>query len=264
MTSRRKRTRSSASPGLMTTCERTCPAGPYHGDPGCGEVIACAQDGVAGLLGERVSEAVAEIQPGQVPAFAVLPPAAHRAGGQVRVDGHDVDACVTQEAVDDILAGRPQPGLDDDAQLDADGGSFPADMSTGQARFVVTDDLLRCPAIGNRQGGHFGSQAGQSRPHAARVPGMLPVEPLPQRGHDRLGQRLPGFGGQFPGKPVRLLTFMLSATEEVKKSRRLLPSSTGPNVTVPRAGLPWVSSIMPQTRTPDEALRPCGSSSASR
>jgi hypothetical protein len=54
--------------------------------------------------------------------LAISPPAAHRTGGQVRIDGHDVDPCVTKEPVDDVLAGGPQPGLDDDAQLDANGG----------------------------------------------------------------------------------------------------------------------------------------------
>jgi hypothetical protein len=57
-----------------------------------------------------------------MPPLAVSPPAAHRTVGQVRVDGHDVDLCVTQEPVDDVLPGRPKPSLDDDAQLDADGG----------------------------------------------------------------------------------------------------------------------------------------------
>jgi hypothetical protein len=57
-----------------------------------------------------------------VTSFAVSPPAAHRPGGQVCVNGHDVDLRVTEKPVDNILAGGPEPGLDDDAQVDADSG----------------------------------------------------------------------------------------------------------------------------------------------
>jgi len=77
---------------------------------------------VPGSLGERVSEAVAEIEPGRMPHLSVSPPAAHRAGGQVRVNGDAVELCVTKKPVDNVLPGRPQPSLDNDAQLDADGG----------------------------------------------------------------------------------------------------------------------------------------------
>jgi hypothetical protein len=57
-----------------------------------------------------------------MPSFAISPPAAHRTIGQVCIDGHDVNLCVTKKPVDDILPSGPQPGLDDDAQLDANGG----------------------------------------------------------------------------------------------------------------------------------------------
>ena len=94
----------------------------HHGYIGRGEVITDAQNRVPRSLGERVCDAVAKIQPGRVTSFAVSPPAAHRPGGQVCVNGHDVDLRVTEKPVDNILAGRPEPGLDDDAQLDADNG----------------------------------------------------------------------------------------------------------------------------------------------
>jgi hypothetical protein len=77
---------------------------------------------VPGSLGERVCEAVTEIQPGWVMPSAISPPAAHRPGGQVCVNGHDVDPRVTKEPVDNVLPSGPEPGLNDDAQLDADGG----------------------------------------------------------------------------------------------------------------------------------------------
>src|SRR5450755_2139783 len=75
-----------------------------------------------GPLGKRVSEAVAEIEPRRMAPLAISPPAAHRTGSQVRIDGHDVDPCVTKEPVDNVLPGGPQPSLDDDAQFDANGG----------------------------------------------------------------------------------------------------------------------------------------------
>src|ERR1700733_5358036 len=71
-------------------------------------------------------------------ALAVSPPAAHRTGGQVRVDGHDVDLRVTKEPVDNVLPGRPQPGFDDDTQLDADGGRH----QPGQSILKVNRKLL--------------------------------------------------------------------------------------------------------------------------
>ena len=57
-----------------------------------------------------------------MPPFPISPPAAHCTVGQVRIDGHDVHLCVTEEPVDDIMPGRPQPSLDDNAQLDTYGG----------------------------------------------------------------------------------------------------------------------------------------------
>jgi hypothetical protein len=101
--------------------------GAHHGDVGFGEVISCAQHGVPSSLGQGVCEAVPEVQPSRMPSFAITTPAAHRSGGQVCVYGHDIDLRVTHEAVDDILSGRPEPGLDDDAQFDADCGRHQAD-----------------------------------------------------------------------------------------------------------------------------------------
>jgi hypothetical protein len=54
--------------------------------------------------------------------FAISPPAAHRPGGQVRIDRHDVDLCVTKQPVDNVLPGRPQPRFDDYPQLNTDSG----------------------------------------------------------------------------------------------------------------------------------------------
>src|SRR6185437_3029665 len=88
---------------------------PYHGDIGHGEVIADAQHRMSSPLGQGVGEAVTEVQPGWMPPFAKPAPAAHRPDGQVFVYGHDVDLRVTEEAVNDVLPGRPQPGLDHDA-----------------------------------------------------------------------------------------------------------------------------------------------------
>ena len=96
--------------------------GAHHSNIGGGEVITDAQYGVPGSLGERVCEAVTEIQPGGMTPLAISSPAAYRPGGQVCVNRHDVDLRVTEESVDDVLPSRPEPGLDDDAQLDADGG----------------------------------------------------------------------------------------------------------------------------------------------
>ena len=96
--------------------------GAHHSNTGGGEVITDAQYGVPGSLGERVCEAVTEIQPGWMTPFAISPPAAHRPGGQVCVNRHDVDLRVTKEPVDNVLPSGPEPGLNDDAQLDADGG----------------------------------------------------------------------------------------------------------------------------------------------
>jgi hypothetical protein len=54
--------------------------------------------------------------------FAISPPAAHRTGSQVCIDGHDLDLRVTKEPFDNVWPGWPQPGFEDDAQLDAYGG----------------------------------------------------------------------------------------------------------------------------------------------
>ena len=75
-----------------------------------------------------------------MPPLAVSPPPAHRTVGQIRIDGHDVHLCVTKEPLDNVLPGRPQPGLDDDAQLDADGGRHQADKGLLKAgrKFFAT------------------------------------------------------------------------------------------------------------------------------
>ncbi len=91
-----------------------------------------------GSLGERVCEAIAKIQPGWMTSFTVPPPAAHRPGGQVCVNGHDVDPRVAEKPVDNVLAGRPEPGLDDDAQLDADSGWH----QPGESTFQVDRELI--------------------------------------------------------------------------------------------------------------------------
>jgi hypothetical protein len=66
-------------------------------------------------------------------ALAVPGPGAQGASGLLGVEGHDVDLGVPDEPVDDVLAGRPLAGLDDecaDAQLDTDGGRHhPADRA---------------------------------------------------------------------------------------------------------------------------------------
>ena len=80
-----------------------------------------------GPVGERIGEAVAEIEPGWMPPLSIPPPAAHRTIGQVSIDGHDVHLCVAKEPVDNILPGRSQPSLDDNAQLDAYGGRHQPD-----------------------------------------------------------------------------------------------------------------------------------------
>jgi hypothetical protein len=73
-----------------------------HGDVGRGEVIAGAEHGVAGPLGKRVREAVAEVERGPVPSLAISPPPADRAGGQLLIDGDDVDLRVTKKPVYDV------------------------------------------------------------------------------------------------------------------------------------------------------------------
>ena len=107
----------------LTSLRWISPAlGAHHSNIGGGKVITDAQYGVPGSLGERVCEAVTEIQPGWMTPFAISPPAAHRPSGQVCINRHDVDLRVTEEPVDNVLPSRPEPGLNDDAQFDADGG----------------------------------------------------------------------------------------------------------------------------------------------
>ena len=79
--------------------------------------------------------------------FAVSPPAAHRPGGQVCVNGHDVDFRVTEKSVDNILPGRPEPGLDDDTQLDTDSGWH----QPGKSIFQVVRKLV-APRFGEDDG----------------------------------------------------------------------------------------------------------------
>ena len=70
----------------------------------------------------------------------------------------------------------------------------------------MTDDFLRRPVVGDRQGRHAGRQTLELRSHVGHVPGMLTLEPLPERSLDGLGQRLTRLGSQLPGEPVRLVT----------------------------------------------------------
>jgi hypothetical protein len=84
--------------------------------------------------------------------LAISPPAAHRPGGQVRIDGHDVDLCVTKEPVDNVLPGRPQPGFDDDAQLDVDGGRHkPGDGILQVQRKLLASRLAKDDRYGCRR-----------------------------------------------------------------------------------------------------------------
>ena len=100
-----------------------------HGDSGRDEVVTGAEDWVAGPLGERVREAVAEVERGRMPSLAVPPPPADRTGSQLLIDGDNVDLCIADKSVDDILPGRPEAGLYDDAQLDPDGSGHQSDQS---------------------------------------------------------------------------------------------------------------------------------------
>lgn len=89
-------------------------------------------------LGQGVGEAVAEIQPGCMPPFAVPAPAADGPGGKVGVYGHNVDLRVTEKAVDNVLPGWPEPCLDDDAQFDADGGRH----EPGEGTFKMSHEFV--------------------------------------------------------------------------------------------------------------------------
>ena len=64
-----------------------------------------------------------------MPSLPVSPPAAHGTLGQVGIDGHDVHLGIAQEPAGNILPGRPEPNLDDDAQLDPYGGWHQPDKS---------------------------------------------------------------------------------------------------------------------------------------
>ena len=130
--------------------------GAHHSNIGGGEVITHAQHGVPGSLGELVCEAVTGIQPGWMTPFAISPPAAHCPGCQVCVNRHDVDLRITEEPVDNILPGRPEPGLDDDAQLDADSGWHqPGDGVLQVGRELVAprfaeDDRYGCRGVDDK------------------------------------------------------------------------------------------------------------------
>jgi hypothetical protein len=63
-----------------------------------------------------------------MPSLAVSPPPAHRTGRQFLIDGDDVDLRITEKPVYDILPGRPEAGLDDDAQLNPDGSGHQPDQ----------------------------------------------------------------------------------------------------------------------------------------
>jgi hypothetical protein len=111
---------------------------------------------VPGSLGERVCEAVTEIQPGWMTPFAISPPAAHRPCGQVCVNRYDVDLRVTEEPVDNVLPSRPEPDLNDDAQLDTDGsrhqpreGVLQVDRELVAPRFAE-DDRYGCRGVDDK------------------------------------------------------------------------------------------------------------------
>jgi hypothetical protein len=76
-------------------------------------------------------------------------PFPYRTVSQVRIDGHDVQLRVTKEPVDDVLPGRPQPSLDDDTQLDPNGGRHQPDegiLQVGRQFFaarLAEDDRYR-------------------------------------------------------------------------------------------------------------------------
>ena len=55
-------------------------------------------------------------------ALAISPPAAYCPSSQVCIDWHDIDLRVTQKPVNNVLPSGPQPGFDDDPQLDAYSG----------------------------------------------------------------------------------------------------------------------------------------------
>ena len=55
-------------------------------------------------------------------------------------DGDDVDLRITEKPVYDILPGRPEAGLDDDAQLNPDGSGHQPD----QGMLEVGGEILAC------------------------------------------------------------------------------------------------------------------------
>jgi hypothetical protein len=84
--------------------------------------------------------------------LAISSPAAHRTGSQVCIDGHDVDLRVTKEPVDNVLPGRPQPSLDDDAQLDAYSGRHqPGESSLQANRKLIASRLAEDDRHGCRR-----------------------------------------------------------------------------------------------------------------
>ena len=116
-----------AGPGLALLGSPVAGGRTQHGDAGRCEVVPGAEHGVPGPLSERVREAIAEVERGRMPSLAVSPPPAHRAGRQLLIDGDDVDLRITEKPVYDILPGRPEAGLDDDAQLNPDGSGHQPD-----------------------------------------------------------------------------------------------------------------------------------------
>ena len=73
-----------------------------------------------------------------MPSLAVSPPPAHRTGRQLLIDGDDVDLRITEKPVYDILPGRPEAGLDDDAKLNPDGSGHQPD----QGMLKAGDEIL--------------------------------------------------------------------------------------------------------------------------
>jgi len=134
-----------------------------HGDAGRGEVVACAEHGVPGALGERVREAVAEVERGWMPSLAVSAPPAHRAGRQFLIVGDDVDLRITEKPLYDILPGRPESGLDDDAQLNPDGSGHQPD----QGMLKVGGEILASRLA--EDNGHARRRVNDKAPAALRL-----------------------------------------------------------------------------------------------
>ncbi len=94
---------------------------PFERDVSFGEVVARAKNWKAGLLSKRVGETVSEIETCGMTALAISAPGSHGPVCDIGIDRYDFNLCIAKESLDDILASRPQPRLDDNAQLHAAG-----------------------------------------------------------------------------------------------------------------------------------------------